>query len=794
MFLDEARVASLLSHPNIVQIYEIGEVEGICYIAMEYIRGPNLKGFRKRLYERNPRPNYGLIAAITAQAAAGLHCAHQATDERGVPLHIVHRDVSPTNLLLSYTGAVKLVDFGVAKASIQEHKTKAGMVKGKYRYMSPEQILDDPIDHRSDIYALGAILYELATNVITFGRRSEAETIRAVYQDPIMPPTSLIEGFPATLNHITMKALSRDLDTRYESAEDMRKDLMAFMQERGEYFGPQEIANTLRGLFANEQENERTGLSGSSLSKADFIRFAIAPPSNRAQPTGQYSGAHQLPARHATDHFRHHDPIDSTMPSAQPAPRRDGSFQTAHPSFAFNALENTTPSGPSAPSAHAAHAALGTETQRDSNRTIDDHKSKPKSGYWLLISILLLAVLGGGAAVFWLLQGNQSPPKQTKTRQPTKRAVLPQQSFAHLAQTIEALLAQNQHMAASRYLPALKQSSQTDQQRKRAEQLQQRIECAPRFGMAKELFGRGSYQAALKSLKLLQEQCPLVPEIKILLQQVEQYTAPRTRPPHRRIRRRRRRRRRRPNRRTSSRRPTLRLPASNGTGKLFVNAPPTARVDLDGSLFGFAPINGKSLKAGRYALRIQLAGHQTYTRTITVRTARPTVVNAKLVPIAKTRTRIAPRLPAISPRPVVPPAPPRTVLPPTPRTRSRGPRLAFSSIRLPKRRVLRVFITDTRGIVGRTYTGQHPQLCRQIERELKRVMGPNYAISGITQAWQQFVKQHGARLGRDRLAFYPRAVAYVIYHQLKRGRSPNRVAQIVVNYERRQKWKRYANR
>lgn len=785
MFLDEARVASLLNHPNIVQIYEIGEVDGVCYIAMEYIRGPNLKAFRKRLYQRNPRPHYSLFAGIVAQTAAGLHNAHEATDERGMPLEIVHRDISPTNLLLSYSGAVKLVDFGVAKAAIQEHKTRAGMVKGKYRYMSPEQILAKPVDRRSDLYALGAILYELTTNVVVFSRRTEAETIQAVHQEPIMPPISLIEGFPSELNDIIMKCLERDVEKRYQTARALRKDLEHFMHNRGLFFGTPETSDLLQGLFAEEQEYERTGLSGSSLSKSDYLRFT-GELSNPVLPQGFVD--HSSPSlRNSISSSFQSFGADHTMPSGP----------SAHAQHVSNVLVNapdktiTAPSSPSRPSAvHgldplSASGSLPHATDTHASYALNAPTGSRGAPWWIVV-LLLLVVAGGGYFVWTGLQ-EKSPNPSTGTQvRPSDGS-----SFSTLSTRIQEYIRKGQFVQANAQMGALKRRASTTQERmqvlKLQAQIEQQIECSPKLAVAKEFYKKSEYKLAEKVLTSLQKRCPNMPEVLVLLEQARDAQRPNRRrpsfrPPPRRRRYVRHRRRRRPYR-ASKRKVKTPIVRKKEMGLLYVNAPPLARVSIDGRLFGFTPINGKKLSVGQHTIQIQLKGYQSYSKHIVIRAEQQTIVAARMYPLKR-----------IAPRPTLRRVEPRKYIAKRPTARRNQPRMDFSAVRLPRRRTLRVFITDPRGIVGRSYTGQHRILCTQIEREVQRVMGSTYSIRGITRPWLQYIRKYGARLGRDRLIFYPRAVAYVIYTQLKRGRTRSRTAQIIVNYERRRRWKRFQNR
>ena len=256
MFLDEARVTSQLNHPNIVQIYEVGQYAEIYYIAMEYIQGKNLRDFKKKVYNQSKykdKPPFHIFAGIFAQAATGLHHAHKACDDFGNPLGIIHRDISPNNLLISYAGTVKVLDFGVAKAETQEHKTRVGNLKGRLSYMSPEQLRGAVLTPQSDVFALGVVLYELSTNTRLFKRKTEQDTAKAVLRSSVEPPTSIWPDYPPKLEEIVLKAIERDLDKRYQSADELRKALEQFMQQEQQYCGAPHIAELMDYLFTEEK-------------------------------------------------------------------------------------------------------------------------------------------------------------------------------------------------------------------------------------------------------------------------------------------------------------------------------------------------------------------------------------------------------------------------------------------------------------------------------------------------------------------------------------------------------------
>ena len=209
MFFDEARIAAMLSHPNIAQIYDLGEASGRYYIAMEYVHGETLRATQSAAESVRGGITLGLKCRIIAGAAHALDYAHDARNSAGQPLDLIHRDVSPHNIMIAFSGVVKLVDFGIAKANNKLARTATGVIKGKYAYMSPEQAYGHALDRRSDVFALGIVFHELLTGERLFKKDVDMDTLRAVAEAPITAPSELVKGVPKALDLVVLKALAR---------------------------------------------------------------------------------------------------------------------------------------------------------------------------------------------------------------------------------------------------------------------------------------------------------------------------------------------------------------------------------------------------------------------------------------------------------------------------------------------------------------------------------------------------------------------------------------------------------
>ncbi|WP_304984746.1 serine/threonine protein kinase [Corallococcus sp. AB011P] len=257
MFLDEARIAALLNHPNIAQIYEMGDVDGQYYIAMEYVHGEPLGSLVPRASAHPGGFPLGLRCRIIAEAAAGLDAAHNARSPSGRKLSLIHRDVSPQNVLVGFNGGVKLIDFGVAKAQGKLSQTVVGTIKGKHAYMSPEQARGEPLDARSDVFGLGTVFYELLTGGRLFKRETEMATLKAVVGHKIVPPSEAVPGIPKSLDPIVFKALARKRDDRFSTAGELQLALEEFLQQEKLPGTSAHLAAFMRDVYSDELEEER---------------------------------------------------------------------------------------------------------------------------------------------------------------------------------------------------------------------------------------------------------------------------------------------------------------------------------------------------------------------------------------------------------------------------------------------------------------------------------------------------------------------------------------------------------
>jgi len=259
MFHDEARIVGTLDHPNVVQVHELEEGSDGMFMVMEFLDGESMFGLMRRLTRLKTQISHDLAIHLVAEACSGLHAAHEMRDDQDRPLDLVHRDISPHNLFVTYSGKLKVIDFGIAKTENRITRTETGQLKGKFEYMSPEQCAAQPVDRRADVYALGIVLYELVTGRRLFKRANELLTIRAVTEQPIIPPSELNPDCSPELEAVTMRALAREPEDRFESCAKMRRALLRVLREehRSPKLPEDQLLELMQELFPDRIDEKK---------------------------------------------------------------------------------------------------------------------------------------------------------------------------------------------------------------------------------------------------------------------------------------------------------------------------------------------------------------------------------------------------------------------------------------------------------------------------------------------------------------------------------------------------------
>ena len=395
MFLDEARLAAALSHPHIVSIFNLGQDGDSYFIAMEFIDGYDLTRLLVRSKTRGLSIPAHIAVRIVADACAGLDYAHNFVDREGNRVGLVHRDISPHNLLISRNGVVKLVDFGVAKAASSVHKTQTGMVKGKLAYLSPEQIHAKVLDGRSDIFAMGIVLYELLTGERPFGGESELLAISAILNEPHQPMSNFRTDLPAGLDEIIVRALAKKAQDRFQSAAEMERGLEQWLKEQQQLVTQRDLADYLTELFS-ERQAAPTGGGPTLLGDVD----AVSSTRLETATEGPWAGAAQASAPE--------QPVARTPVALAAAPALGLSSATALNSPDMKAVS------------HAAHAVI---TPNEPARPLPGNgwlasppapmpeppiaAAAPKSGSKLWVGVAIAALLAGS---WWLMRSEAPAP------------------------------------------------------------------------------------------------------------------------------------------------------------------------------------------------------------------------------------------------------------------------------------------------------------------------------------------------------------------------------------------------
>ncbi|HUQ01089.1 MAG TPA: serine/threonine-protein kinase [Kofleriaceae bacterium] len=297
MFLDEARLAATLNHPNIARLLEVGKDGQVYFIAMELVRGETVRAIlEKNARAKHPVP-YAVVLGIAAKVAQALHHAHERKGLNGAPLDIVHRDVTPANVMVGHDGIVKLLDFGIARGKGRSMETSSGTVKGKFAYMAPEQCLGKKVDRRADVFSVGILLYELSTLRRAFRAETDYETLQKIVKGEIAPPSSLVPDYPPALEALIQRAMSVDLEQRFQTAAEIEAAIEAVAVELGGIAGQPQLR-----AFMAERFPEGAAEAGAVI--VEEVEPAI--PRTRTPSAQPSSGA-----------------VPSFFPSLVPAPPRE---------------------------------------------------------------------------------------------------------------------------------------------------------------------------------------------------------------------------------------------------------------------------------------------------------------------------------------------------------------------------------------------------------------------------------------------------------------------------------------
>jgi len=413
MFKSEIQVTMGFNHPNIVQVYDFGDEENQPYIAMEWVDGKNLKQFLNRFAELKKQFPIELATWIIEQGASGLHYAHSYRDKvSGVPLNIVHRDISPQNILISYEGTTKVIDFGIAKATTNQEATQAGIIKGKPSYLSPEQISGLSLDGRSDVFALGAVLWELLTGRKLFAGENDLAVLKLIEacQTHVKPPSSLNPKVPKELDYIVLRSLAKQREKRYQSAEEMQRALHKFLYNYYPEFNPTDLSYSARELFKNEivedrkkffKLNERADQILAQLKDQTSATLGSRPntsPTNNLPPPLTQAPSLEVPSSLSTTAQR----TSNAVPSSPSQPRSTTSV-AASPineilprptSPAGGAALRTPPSQPRATQASQGLSAPATNKAPDHQAPPQNQQNSGRNR--------LLVILGALLALSWL--------------------------------------------------------------------------------------------------------------------------------------------------------------------------------------------------------------------------------------------------------------------------------------------------------------------------------------------------------------------------------------------------------
>ncbi len=398
MFLDEARLAATLRHPNIADVYDVGEDDGTYFFTMEYVHGQDVRSIRHEVKKSGERIPLAIALATIHGIASALDHAHEKLGPDGKPLELVHRDVSASNIMVSYDGAVKLLDFGIARAASSTHKTQTGTLKGKIPYMSPEQCKGLPLDRRSDLFSLGTVLYELTVGKRPFRGETDFAIMDQIVYRGTKRPSEVVSGYPPELDAIVMKLLERVPSMRYATGEDLLHDLDEFIQKHGLWLSPRAIGKYMRNVFGDRIEAwERAEQDGvpfaqhvahtitSESQRSELVTPPTALPGLEPRTTSQQMAAIEAPIGHRTS-----KPMPAMQPLVPVSPAPLPAHEDAYDSAPFE-RQSASFDNVSAPSL-SVHPPV-----------------KPRSSRTIALAFVGALVLGAGGVVGFMLNKSDKP-------------------------------------------------------------------------------------------------------------------------------------------------------------------------------------------------------------------------------------------------------------------------------------------------------------------------------------------------------------------------------------------------
>lgn len=413
MFRSEIKVTMGFTHPNIVQLFDFGEEKDQPYIAMELVEGRNLRQFISKYQElKKPFP-IELAVYIIEQAAGGLQYAHSFKDKiSGEPLNIVHRDISPQNILISYEGNVKVIDFGIAKATTNMESTRAGVIKGKPSYLSPEQISGAPLDGRSDLFALGAVLWEMLAGKKLFAGDNDLAVLKLIEscQTSVKPPSTVNPLVPKDLDYIVLQLLAKSREKRFQNAADLQRALHKFLYNYSQEFNPQDLSQTAKDLFKNEIVEDRkriqrlaekaetilaTQRNEESSPKASSPASPPTSPPERELPSIPKEQGTIAAARLKKSGARELESGDVKGAASREIKLDVEPYQPQRTS-----MEITRKKPPSSGTTFTRHSTTSqSPTMATGSKTLSDDEPQKSSGSGFLKAAVILLLLGGGAFI-----------------------------------------------------------------------------------------------------------------------------------------------------------------------------------------------------------------------------------------------------------------------------------------------------------------------------------------------------------------------------------------------------------